>query len=459
MYVRTVTTGTDISPSDDSSQRRRNQIRLAQRAYRLRKESTVASLRERVAELEKTLDDVNRSFIRFHDHAVRCGAVQSHSELAESLKDTMRIFLAQARRAHQINENEDEEQVPSTAEENGHRRRDEGDVMVPGDEGLPSSSEPALHNRSAPHINSRPRRQAKHGQVDAPACRGSMEVLRRRSYGEVDDGPSLGEEHQPSLSSHRTAPALPYTFSFDEPTFARRLQRRALERAYQLLLSPHVSELRKAAIFFRYNLSGNDKDKIIARLRQLLTRDTRQSLDCHSIATSPIARTLQRRPFFKSANSDVIRIADAWHVRPNPKASQTKADGPSAQFLIDHSGCEGEWFDSCDVERYLQSKGLRLRQASSYAEMEIPQGGDGGTTASLSTTWVPTASESLVERVEPPPPSTTYFNDLSARNEDLLGAENLSVDPLGAPELHGIPLRERAQTTTIDVSILLDGEF
>ena len=372
----------------------------------------------------------------------------------------MRVILAQARRAHQTNDDVEEEQGPAMADENGHRR-DERDVMVPEDEGLPLSSEQALRDNSAPYMKLRPRRQARNRPVDAPPVRGTMEVLQRRSHAVVDDGPSLDEEHYLSLSSHRTAPALPYTFSFDEPTFARRLQRRALERAYQLLLSPHVSELRKAASFFRYNFNSNDKDKIIALLRQLLTRDTQQSLDCHSIVTSPIARTLKQRPFFRSANSEVIRIADAWHVRPNPNASQTKADGPSAQFLIDHSGYEGEWLDPCDVERYLHTKGLRLGQASSYAEMEVPQGRDDRSTVSLSTTWnlVLPASESLVEAVEPPPPSSAYFNGLAIRNEDLLGSENVSADHVGTSELHGLPLRETTQTSTIDVSTLLDGEL
>ena len=48
------------------SKRRRTQIRLAQRAYRLRKETTIASLRSRVAELETAIDGMQDAFTELH---------------------------------------------------------------------------------------------------------------------------------------------------------------------------------------------------------------------------------------------------------------------------------------------------------------------------------------------------------------------------------------------------------
>ena len=57
----------------DLEQRRRTQIRLAQRAYRQRKETTIAGLNKRVASLEQTIDDMNKIFLDFNDRAIASG--------------------------------------------------------------------------------------------------------------------------------------------------------------------------------------------------------------------------------------------------------------------------------------------------------------------------------------------------------------------------------------------------
>lgn len=51
---------------ESQAERRRTQIRLAQRAYRLRKETTIASLRSRVAELETAIEGMQDAFTELH---------------------------------------------------------------------------------------------------------------------------------------------------------------------------------------------------------------------------------------------------------------------------------------------------------------------------------------------------------------------------------------------------------
>lgn len=48
-------------------QRRRTQIRLAQRAYRHRKDTAISSLEQRVKELEDANDSLNKEFNKFYD--------------------------------------------------------------------------------------------------------------------------------------------------------------------------------------------------------------------------------------------------------------------------------------------------------------------------------------------------------------------------------------------------------
>ncbi|KAK5171208.1 uncharacterized protein LTR77_004352 [Saxophila tyrrhenica] len=52
-----------VDKQDESAaDRRRTQIRMAQRAYRQRKESTLEELRKRVSELTKTIEVMNNTF-------------------------------------------------------------------------------------------------------------------------------------------------------------------------------------------------------------------------------------------------------------------------------------------------------------------------------------------------------------------------------------------------------------
>ena len=74
-------------------QRRRTQIRIAQRAYRLRKESTIAAFKKRVEDLEDIIDQMNKSFIDLQDRVIDSGMVSSNSSLGEQLRFATKRFL------------------------------------------------------------------------------------------------------------------------------------------------------------------------------------------------------------------------------------------------------------------------------------------------------------------------------------------------------------------------------
>lgn len=72
----------------DFKQRRRTQIRLAQRAYRQRKETTISGLNKRVASLQKTIEDMNSTFMNFNARANASGIQNGNTALAKHLKST-----------------------------------------------------------------------------------------------------------------------------------------------------------------------------------------------------------------------------------------------------------------------------------------------------------------------------------------------------------------------------------
>lgn len=73
-------------------------------------------------------------------------------------------------------------------------------------------------------------------------------------------------------------PSPPRTFSFQESTFARRLHRACLERAYQLLLEPDTRPATYERVF-RLSLLGRSRAKILNVIKLVLARGPHQDLD------------------------------------------------------------------------------------------------------------------------------------------------------------------------------------
>ncbi|CAK7263241.1 hypothetical protein SEPCBS57363_000452 [Sporothrix epigloea] len=99
----------DVTAAD----RRRTQIRLAQRAYRNRKENAIASLEKRVEALKEANEAMTNAFMALHDFAVERGLLDTHPGLAEQLRQTTEVFLEMARQSsadEEMDENENDEE-------------------------------------------------------------------------------------------------------------------------------------------------------------------------------------------------------------------------------------------------------------------------------------------------------------------------------------------------------------
>ncbi|KAL4985276.1 hypothetical protein BDW68DRAFT_146889 [Aspergillus falconensis] len=76
-------------------ERRRTQVRMAQRAYRSRKEASVSTLKNRISQLEAAMKQISTAVISFGDDLVRSGALDTHPELFKPLGNTVQACLAQ----------------------------------------------------------------------------------------------------------------------------------------------------------------------------------------------------------------------------------------------------------------------------------------------------------------------------------------------------------------------------
>ncbi|KAL4928789.1 uncharacterized protein BDV17DRAFT_263580 [Aspergillus undulatus] len=80
--------------ADNPEERRRTQVRMAQRAYRSRKEANISQLKDRIYQLETAVKQMSTSVISFGDDLVRSGALDSHPELLKPLGNTVQACLA-----------------------------------------------------------------------------------------------------------------------------------------------------------------------------------------------------------------------------------------------------------------------------------------------------------------------------------------------------------------------------
>ncbi|KAJ4366192.1 hypothetical protein N0V83_007827 [Neocucurbitaria cava] len=92
-----------------AADRRRTQIRLAQRAYRQRKETTIASLKSQSTQLHSIIEQMNKTFLRLNESALQSGLLQLNPGLAQEFKHVTETFSNLAKTANEGRYDGDEE--------------------------------------------------------------------------------------------------------------------------------------------------------------------------------------------------------------------------------------------------------------------------------------------------------------------------------------------------------------
>ncbi len=389
---------------------------------------------------------MNSAFLQFNDHAVERGIVQSHPEIAGNLKKTTQQFLALARRTH-------------GAAEEGSPTETRNEGSVENSDENPNIYQDSIVQQPPSEAPERKRRRGGRGTQVAPVTRrttASMDPMGALPSSHARQ-PKASRDTRMSVASPSHNLPLPFTYSIQEPTFARRLQRRSIEVAYQMLLNPNVPQTVKAQRFFRFSCYGVTQDRAIAALRKMLMRTTEEPLSCVAAGLEHDNRQILR-PFMKSRNSVIYRTDHGWRVQsidPPPQNPDVSTDR-----TLDLSSYNGEWFDSGDVEDYLQRRGVRLSE-SAYAEVDVPDGmvdelALQPTTPPVRDTYAEVGEDSIVSHAQPS--STISNRGIVTTTTRVHGPFGVIFDQaVSGKGAYGVEM-SRTQTMTIDVSTLLDGE-
>lgn len=178
---------------------------------------------------------------------------------------------------------------------------------------------------------------------------------------------------------------LPYTFSFQETTFSRRLNRAAVERAFHLISQADLRPQRYNQVF-RLSLMYSTRDEVRGRLKDVLNRTATESLDncggpfqhlggagTHYPRTDAQGNVIARPDCFTERRIGPIRTI----VEKENQALGLDLASAFAQSSTDSwavlEGYEGEWFDADDVSGYLEERGVKIPAQASFVEGEVEE--------------------------------------------------------------------------------------
>ncbi|KAL8400861.1 hypothetical protein RB594_001040 [Gaeumannomyces avenae] len=404
-----------LTVNDESAaERRRTQIRLAQRAYRNRKETAITTLEQQVKDLRDTNEEMSQAFMALHDFAVQRGLLDTRPDFGDRLRSTTERFVALARKTAEVGAVEDEADAPEPAGADNAGRKTRARAGTPSSEEVEevprATDRPFVGASALPQQQQQPQQMLYGGFVvsqeyvpdlgasmpnyafgDA-ALGGDLDLdvgIGGSAWAELEtitqptmDNASFpltedqifsivgggGGAAAPSPLPHPALPSPPRTYAASESTFGRRLQRFTVERALSLISMPNPPPLRLVRVF-GFCLPFESADDIRQRLSNSLSRP--------QVDTRTQQQQQQQQRGFAVGNqgtADVMRPRNGAGFGMGPFTQPVSESGSShldARQRIKVPGFEGDFYDSDEVELWLRRRGVDIAPAQDYVTTEV----------------------------------------------------------------------------------------
>ncbi|KAL3449229.1 hypothetical protein BJX65DRAFT_45660 [Aspergillus insuetus] len=328
-----------MAPTGDTTRMdRRAQIRYAQRTYRYKKELRQRNMEHRVAELEGTMSRVSDSLSEFYGMAIESDLHVTHPQLFDRLRET----VTQLKRAT----------ATATATANGEKGDEEGDEGASRDLILPVVFADNVSSGSTGPFGYMVN-PLQDTVADEDDNRGSMQPFRRRTTG------ALHQIKRPLPGIGTRSPKHIYSYSHNEPTLLRTLQRYCLEYTYRLF-SDAATDPREFYRVFRLVPCVKYREKMGKYLLCLVRSGAGERLDIPALPFYCIGGAGTHYP-------RVERGERVWNEKMRlPRrvlgtvASSLNEDIASVDRarLLEMAGLDGIWLDSNDVVGFLEERGV-----------------------------------------------------------------------------------------------------
>ena len=381
--------------------RRRTQIRLAQRAYRERKETTISALEGQVNHLKQVIKEINSTFNDLSEKAVVSGVLSLQPAFNND-------FCLAMERLNELNQRAgvDDDNLSSTFSTVSPTSRQSSISQA-------KPITPPTHAIHTVHYNEPIMLDSRHG-IDDPSIgmlgyefdyspnttsmiMQDANLVHTQGWSEswalsnaMTRDAQLDDQLSPISSGWRTEiPAgLPVTltYSWQETSFARRLLRNSHEKCLYLLTSP-TAKVNPKENRARYSLSFMTKDHLIKKLRRTMNKTSSEPLEDWTM------------PMLHVGGAGLHYPRDPAEQEPPPGFTAEQNTGPfqvpSAAISVppiyfpdkvaSWLGLEGVWFDNRDVEVYLHQRGINVDGKSSHTVVEVDDAPELSSPSSTST--------------------------------------------------------------------------
>jgi hypothetical protein len=351
--------------------------------------------------LKATIDEMSRAFLSFNDKAVGSGILNSNIELTRELRNTTEQFvnLAKAVGSPSGGENSDWEQEsthtndaipatitkmeqrPSTSPINNPEQPRHVDIGLGytlfSDTSSETTPPPLPSDVSYPEdvqIQSGATTQALQPYSSATSNYGILPYTTApenmattlTSYNvRLPPSPPFPLTTSPLKIATIQAP---YSYSKNETTFSRRIQRAALERGLHLLQTA-ASRPHDFKRVFKLSLLHHNYETLVSKFSAQLSNSVHESLEFFHTPIIHLGNAGLHYPRGEIFNGYIIKPGPLPFVS---RLEHTKSGlDPGIEFDFDPEEYEGEWFDAGDVVGYLEEHGIRIHPQSTYFEATI----------------------------------------------------------------------------------------
>jgi hypothetical protein len=372
---------------ETAADRRRTQIRMAQRAYRHRKETTISSLEKQVQDLRGTNEEMSNIFINLYDFAISKGLLQREPEFGQQLQSTTERFLALAK---------------TTQDENQHDSTHEYGKIEDGEPARPTKgrrASPKKQQEANPPVES----TSSWGgytlsKDDSPVEEIDMGFQQNSGYRRHDDLQIITRPTEENasfpfdlmdLQTYRvevpeiedfsqnffpqSQPPLPKSHSYNEFSFARRIHRAAVERAFKLITSNDPADAARRDRVFGLCMLYESNEEIEARLKRVMAKSTKESLQEWR---APFVHVGGAGTSYPVQSGDVSgdlmpKFRTGYSMGPFSPSVARVAEMMDDDIRCNLPGFEGDFFDPNDVEGYLRGRGLDIAPSADFVTGEL----------------------------------------------------------------------------------------
>jgi hypothetical protein len=321
--------------ADQEAKKRRTQLRLAQRAYRSRKEDELRTLKTRVHELEMLVERINKTFISFTDDLMKSGVLLTYPDVARKLHQTIEQSLSLANKAISVVEDDAD---ASSAETHVPETKASADVVASSMEQVVASANdifniadillPKIPGFAAGGQRNDSSQNPVQDPVQTTSQRSNLVVPKIPTEATLLPS-TLPLLHTPSSSM----------YSLEGATFAHRLYRACAEQGYHCLRNPS-SQLEVLTYKFRLPLKLFTRHNIMAYFEEYLSHRHHRKFTEVNIPFMSIGGA---GTHFKHNHRSYI--IDNASFQPNTIQVGIEQVDPDMR---------GDWFDCYDVEGYLE---------------------------------------------------------------------------------------------------------